>query len=165
MTLTPIDSPAVLVPRLIAHEEIQARNIVARFTIAGEAVTKGRPRFARRGKGVRTYTPADTLEAEAVVADAFRAAVPHHQPDKEYTYGLLAVFCVGNRKVRDVDNLLKLVLDGLNKIAWHDDAQVVELSGRKIYDLANPENARSEVVIYQVGEVPKPYRRPKRRAG
>lgn len=31
----------------------------------------------------------------------------------------------------DIDNIAKLVLDALNGIAWHDDAQVVELAVTK----------------------------------
>ena len=33
----------------------------------------------------------------------------------------------------DLDNLVKAVLDGLNGIAWHDDAQIVELHISKKY--------------------------------
>jgi len=34
----------------------------------------------------------------------------------------------------DIDNLVKLVLDALNKIAWDDDAQVVDIAARKLYE-------------------------------
>ena len=33
----------------------------------------------------------------------------------------------------DIDNIIKLAADSLNKIAWNDDAQVVCASGMKIY--------------------------------
>jgi len=33
----------------------------------------------------------------------------------------------------DIDNILKLVADGLNGVAWYDDAQIVSVSGNKIY--------------------------------
>ena len=33
----------------------------------------------------------------------------------------------------DIDNVLKVVLDSLNGIAYKDDAQVVMVSGKKIY--------------------------------
>lgn len=33
----------------------------------------------------------------------------------------------------DLDNVAKLVLDGLNGVAWLDDRQVVELSARRVW--------------------------------
>ncbi|MBQ2175307.1 MAG: RusA family crossover junction endodeoxyribonuclease, partial [Alphaproteobacteria bacterium] len=33
----------------------------------------------------------------------------------------------------DLDNLTKALLDALNDIAWHDDAQIVDLQIRKEY--------------------------------
>lgn len=36
-------------------------------------------------------------------------------------------------KKPDIDNLLKFVLDALNKTLYVDDAQVVSLAGRKLY--------------------------------
>ena len=36
-------------------------------------------------------------------------------------------------KKPDVDNIIKVVLDGLNKTAYEDDKQVVKVSLEKIY--------------------------------
>lgn len=33
----------------------------------------------------------------------------------------------------DIDNLLKSILDGLNKVAFVDDCQVVELNSKKVF--------------------------------
>ena len=38
-----------------------------RYTILGEPRGKGRPRFAKRGNFVKTYTPEETLNYEAYV--------------------------------------------------------------------------------------------------
>lgn len=38
----------------------------------------------------------------------------------------------------DLDNLVKAVSDALNKIVFNDDAQVCELSAKKIYVLEKP---------------------------
>ena len=38
-----------------------------KFTIQGEPKGKGRPRFAKQGKYVRTYTPDDTVYYENLV--------------------------------------------------------------------------------------------------
>lgn len=35
----------------------------------------------------------------------------------------------------DIDNLVKLILDCLNGIVFHDDAQVIEITARKKYSL------------------------------
>ena len=50
----------------------------------------------------------------------------------------------GNRRRRDLDNGIKAILDGLNGIAWADDAQVVRLLAEKHVDPMNP---RAEVEI------------------
>lgn len=127
--------------------------VVARFTIDGEPVSKARARFTKQGSKRQAYTPQKTRAAEEIVAWKFRAAAPRHRADSESTYGVMALFFSGTRQRRDVDNMLKLILDGLNKVAWADDDQVVEVSGRKSYEPRHPEHARTEVVVYKVGAV------------
>lgn len=128
--------------------------VVAQFRIMGEPVSKARARFTKRGSKVHAYTPERTKTGEEMVAWRFKQAAPGHQPDSEWTYGVFAVFFNGTRQRRDVDNMLKLILDGLNKVAWADDSQVDEVSGRRGVDIAT--NARTEVLIYKVGAVRKP---------
>lgn len=121
------------------------------FSIPGEPKGKGRarahPRIVWEGDEPRAvvslHTPADTAAAEKAIADLFRAKFPGHRP---WTGAVLirftAVFetpvsfnkalqaaarsgrlhCV---KKPDKDNIEKLIVDALNKIAWHDDAQVM----------------------------------------
>jgi Holliday junction resolvase RusA-like endonuclease len=135
------------------HREAANPPIIARFTVDGEPVSKARARFTGYGSKARTYTPAKTLEAERVVQAAFRQAAPAHVPDPEATYGVTALFFQGTRQRRDVDNMLKLLLDGLNGVAWTDDNNVVEVSGRKVLEQRG--DARTEVLIYRVGGVPR----------
>ena len=123
--------------------------VIARFTIDGEPVSKARARFTGYGSKIRSYTPDKTLAAEAAIEVAFRKAAPNHKPDPEVTYGLTALFFSGTRQRRDVDNMLKLICDGLNQVAWVDDSHVVEVSGRK--SIEAPAHARTEVLIYRVG--------------
>ena len=47
----------------------------------------------------------------------------------------------------DADNILKVVADSLNGLAYHDDAQLVDAQIRKFYS-ANP---RIEVTIQETG--------------
>jgi Holliday junction resolvase RusA-like endonuclease len=126
--------------------EVAQVNIVARFRVEGEPASKSRPRFTKRG---HAYTPEQTKVAERRMAAAFRAAAPRHRVDEFATYGVMAVFFHGTNQRRDVDNMLKLICDGLNRIAWADDSQVVEIAGRRGY--GPPEDARTEVLVYEVG--------------
>jgi crossover junction endodeoxyribonuclease RusA len=119
-------------------------DVIAQFTIEGEPVSKERPRFANR----HAYTPEKTAKAEEVVGWQFRRAAPRHKPGPG-SYGVTAVFFCGSKTGRDVDNMLKLVLDGLNKVAWADDVQVTEVSARKV--AAAPATARTEVSVYLAG--------------
>lgn len=123
--------------------------VIARFTIEGEPVSKARARFTKRGSKTQAYTPEKTFDAEQVVGWQFRRAAPGHRLDPKKAYGVMALFFCGKRQRRDVDNMLKLILDGLNGVAWPDDEQVTEVSAKKTLTL--PENARTEVIVYQIG--------------
>ena len=127
---------------------------LARFTIEGEPVSKSRARFTRRGYKVHTYTPEATLAAERQVASAFKAACPL-APDSESAFRLVADFHQATRQRRDVDNMVKLICDGLNGVAWKDDVQVHEIAGRKSF-VADKEDARTEVVIYRLAPIQRP---------
>lgn len=48
--------------------------------------------------------------------------------------------------VPDIDNLIKAILDGLNKIAWEDDRQVVKVTAWRFSTLSK-EKERAEVEI------------------
>jgi crossover junction endodeoxyribonuclease RusA len=135
------------------YREMFDPQVVARFAIDGEPVSKARARFTNQGSKTRTFTPEKTRQAEEIVAWKFRAAAPGHNPDSEKTFGVMALFFSGTRQRRDVDNMIKLILDGLNKVAWVDDDQVVEVGGRKVFEQAWAEHARTEVVVYEVGTV------------
>lgn len=105
-------------------------------TVNGTPVPAPRPRVTRRG----TYMPA--------AYTAWRDEVGWHAKSviKEPLTGpvtLLMQFRVQRGRV-DLDNLVKGVLDALNGIAYHDDAQVVRLSAHK---LAAPPSERG-VTVY-----------------
>jgi len=129
------------------------RDIVARFVIHGEPVSKARARFTNYGnRGGRAYTPEKTRNAEEQMAAEYRAAGGGLELDDDVTFGISATFYNGTRQRRDVDNMLKLVLDGLNKVAWADDNQVVEVAGRKRFT-GDKATAHTEVVVYRVGRI------------
>lgn len=120
--------------------------IDAHFTIHGEPVSKARPRFTRTGA---TYTPATTVEAERAVRAAYQAArIGSADIDPEARYSVDVVFTNGNRRRRDLDNMVKLVLDALNGVAWADDVQVSEIRAAKVQ--GQPKSGRTEVNIWRL---------------
>jgi len=44
----------------------------------------------------------------------------------------------------DLDNLIKALFDGLNKVAWKDDGQVVQIHAQKVY---NDEGKSGEIIV------------------
>lgn len=105
-----------------------------KFLVPGEPQGKARPRFARRGRYVSTYTPKETQSYEALVryyAANARAQKGLKPISAEMGLGINAYFKIPKsyskkRKDRclkgvkrpskkpDSDNIAKIVLDGLN---------------------------------------------------
>jgi len=116
-----------------------------KFKVIGKPVAKGRPRFARRGKFVATYTPKKTQQSE----DDFKTQSIPHRPATPFKKAirLTVNFSYIKPKSRkknaywttkpDTDNLVKLVKDSMNGIFWIDDSQVVELIATKHYGEEN----------------------------
>ena len=97
------------------------------FELAGEPKPKGRPRMTRTG---HTYTPKETRQAEIAVQLAWELS------GGQKLNGPLVLECwfyVGTKRRVDCDNLGKLVLDALNKYAFDDDSQIVDLRLKKIF--------------------------------
>jgi len=120
---------------------------VTTIIITGEPQAKGRPRISSFGGKARAYTPAATRKAEERVAAVWRdcglpmvhAKVPleiiveaNHERPKTHYLKSGELSSEGRRSMRptkrpDLDNIVKLVLDGLNGVAYHDDAQIVAI--------------------------------------
>lgn len=123
--------------------------MVVKFIIYGEPKGKNRPRFARRGNFVTTYTDIDTASYENLVKLEYKnqCGDVYFDSDKQL---IVEIHCFFSRpknipkkklqlydenvirptKKPDTDNIAKIVLDSLNKVAFDDDKQVVEL---KVY--------------------------------
>lgn len=126
------------------------KNMVV-FSVEGTPVPKGRPRFARRGSFVQTYTDSKTLTYEQIVGLAAKQAMGSSDPIEVaislYLYIRLPVpksyskkatkDCLSGlvrpTKKSDIDNFSKSLMDGMNGIVYKDDSQVVDLHVKKIY--------------------------------
>lgn len=126
---------------------------------------KQRPKFARRGKFITTYTPKETRDYEEKVKIEYNKT---HRG--EFFKGPLEIDITGifpvpastsKKKTReligtahdkkpDADNMAKIVLDPLNKLAYQDDGQVSKLNVSKIYGV----EPRVDVTIRQINMVP-----------
>ncbi|PRH46373.1 RusA family crossover junction endodeoxyribonuclease [Burkholderia multivorans] len=121
------------------------------FVVPGAPIAKGRPKFARRGAHVTTYTPETTERYENLVKMAARAAMrstaPYAGPIRLIVHiglpipaswsmkrqGEAAAGAIGATKKPDADNVVKALKDGMNGVVYVDDGQVVDLWVSKRY--------------------------------
>ncbi|KVT95597.1 RusA family crossover junction endodeoxyribonuclease [Burkholderia ubonensis] len=138
----------------MSQQSLIAPSPVARrveFTVPGKPVAKGRPRFARHGAHVRTFTPEATERYENLVKMAARAAMRDTQPYEgpvrlivniglpipaswsQKRQDAAAAGAIGATKKPDADNVVKALKDGMNGVVYADDGQVVDLWISKRY--------------------------------
>jgi len=133
------------------------------FTIYGEPVPKGRPRFSTRGKFPVAYTPEKTKNYESDVAMMAKAAMGASEPLEGaleafiyVTFPVPASYskkrteaCLSDSekhtKKPDLDNVVKAVLDGMSDIVFLSDSQITSIHATKVYG----EVAKVEVVVRQ----------------
>lgn len=120
------------------------------FTVPGEPVSKSRHRTGLRGGQVRHYADPKNAKAQEAVGIYYRQA---RGPGAAGAggFGVTAEFHVKARQRRDIDNMLKLVFDGLTGCAWIDDSQVTEVHAKLIHGSESP---RSEVRVYPTEDLP-----------
>jgi len=120
------------------------------FTVYGEPVAQGRPRFSSHGGITKVYDPAKSRDFKKYV----RLVASQHRPEK-LLEGPLKLFVqiyrptlksFSKKKLAaaeqgdirpitkpDVDNYVKAVKDACNQVIWKDDSQVVDLHVSKYY--------------------------------
>ena len=131
------------------------------FTVYGDPVAKGRPRFAKRGNFVQTYTPEKTKTYESEVAMMAKAAMGASEALEGaleafiyVTYAVPASYskkrseaCLSglekHTKKPDLDNVVKSVVDGMDKIVFLNDSQITSIHATKVYG----EIAKVEVMV------------------
>jgi Holliday junction resolvase RusA-like endonuclease len=133
------------------------------FTIYGEPVPKGRPRFSTRGKFPVAYTPEKTKNYESDVGMMAKAAMGASEPLEGaleafiyVTFPVPASYskkrteaCLSGQekhtKKPDLDNVVKAVLDGMSDIVFLSDSQITSIHATKVYG----EVAKVEVMVRQ----------------
>ena len=122
-----------------------------KIEIPGKPIAKKRPRFARIGKFVKTYSDQKTEEGRFQIMAMEQVKKTLSEP----LQGPINLFCSyrmpipkswhkkrfqearDGRRMHtskpDLDNLIKFSKDCLNSIAWNDDSQIVMVSAEKFY--------------------------------
>lgn len=134
-----------------------------KFTVYGEPKGKGRPRF--NTKTGHAMTPKDTVNYETLVHMEYMSQCKNARfPDdamldmrikayysipKSKSKKMKALMLDGTvrpTKKPDMDNVVKIIADSLNQIAYRDDTQIVDCQCRKFYS----DEPRVEVKIIEI---------------
>lgn len=143
-----------------------------RIKVLGEPQGKGRPRFVARYNPVtqksfgQAHTPDKTVVYENLIRTEYSIQTGNfrYPDDAMLDMRILAYYSIpksASKKKRmmmlegairptkkpDMDNVMKVVADSLNQIAYKDDTQIVDAQCRKFYS----EEPRIEVIIRQIG--------------
>lgn len=121
------------------------------FTIPGSPKGKARPRICRiKGRNI-AYTPRQTLDYEKLVKESYEAdsnvLYDKNIPLKISVIALFPIPKTVSKKLKndmlngkilptkkpDCDNIIKVILDALNGVAYHDDSQVCKICFEKTY--------------------------------
>lgn len=111
------------------------------FTIPGRPKPKERPRGVRRGAGAgRTYTPQSTLQAQQAIKDQYNGPWFEGPVQLELIFSPTETHVVIRSLPKedrstlrsDLDNLVKLVGDGLQGVAFENDKQVHSIVATKV---------------------------------
>ena len=115
-------------------------NKTVNFHVCMKLHAKERPRFDKRTG--RVFNPKTNIEAESTIMNAYIEQCGSFKFEKDVPIAMNIVFYVKDENKinhsyaitkQDVDNLLKTVCDALNKIAYHDDRQIVEIHACRKY--------------------------------
>lgn len=131
------------------------------LVVYGDPLGKQRPRVSMVNGIVRTYTPSKTTNYESLIRHEYTSKYRHRhfgvdEPIKasidiyfglnKSDYGKKGLNKSGREKLdkgwatikSDIDNVLKLVFDALNSVAYPDDKQITEVHACKIYTTDTP---------------------------
>ena len=125
--------------------------MIYEFEVPGKVIGKGRPRL-NSYTGV-VYTPTRTKDYESLVEQYFWLKYPRFKIlEGRIKVNIIAYFSIPKTtkkteinemldnnisptKKPDIDNIVKVVLDSMNKFAFRDDNQITKLEVEKKYAL------------------------------
>lgn len=123
--------------------------MIYEFEIPGKITGKGRPRV--NTQTAIAYTPAKTKEYEELVKQYFILKYRRINPlEGRIKIEMKAYFSIPKNTTKkqkeemlnnyisptkkpDIDNIVKIILDSLNKLAFKDDNQITKLEVEKLY--------------------------------
>lgn len=120
------------------------------FEVIGDIKGKARPRL--NPYTGQAYTPTNTKDYEMLIKQYFKMKYPRYEPiQSRVSVKIIASFKIpknnitkkekelileGNlspTKKPDIDNIVKIVLDAMNKMAFKDDKLITKLEVEKLY--------------------------------
>ena len=123
--------------------------MIYEFEVPSKIIGKGRPRL-NSYTGV-VYTPTRTKDYETLIEQYFLMKYPNYKiiegrasvkiqayfeipksTSKAHRSSMLENV-ISPTKKPDIDNIVKVVLDAMNKFAFKDDTQIVKLEVEKLY--------------------------------
>ena len=125
--------------------------MIYEFEVPGKVIGKGRPRLNSYTGAV--YTPTRTKDYETLVEQYFLLKYPKFKVlEGRIKVNIVAYFLIPKTtkkidinemlennisptKKPDIDNIVKVVLDSMNKFAFKDDNQITKLEVEKKYAL------------------------------
>lgn len=135
--------------------------MIYEFEVIGDIKGKARPRI--NTYTCQAYTPTNTKDYECLIKQYFKIKYPKFVPlEGRVSVDIKAYFKIPKNtskkntelmiageisptKKPDIDNVTKIVLDALNKMAFNDDNQITKVSVEKFY-------AEEEKIIVKIEE-------------
>ncbi|MBE5806422.1 MAG: RusA family crossover junction endodeoxyribonuclease [Clostridiales bacterium] len=123
--------------------------MVYEFEVPSKIIGKGRPRL--NSYTGQVYTPTRTKDYESLVEQYFVLKYPRYKTFegrakvtikayfevpksmKKETKEQMLGNVISPTKKPDIDNIVKIVLDSMNKFAFQDDTQITKIEVEKVY--------------------------------
>jgi len=115
-----------------------------KFTVPGSPKVLQRARMGRYGKW---YDPSAN-EKKYIAGFALQAMATARTDQISGNLMACMTFYISDRRRKDLDNLIKSVMDALNKLVYDDDSQIVRIIASK--EVCEKNKDRTEVEIFPI---------------
>lgn len=123
--------------------------MIYEFEVIGDIKGKARPRV--NTYTCQAYTPTPTKDYETLVKQYFKIKYPRYEPlEGRVAVKIIAYFKIPKSATKkekslieegllsptkkpDIDNIIKIILDAMNKMAFNDDNQITKIEVQKVY--------------------------------